>query len=44
MPYWMEDPFIRKEYEQRLAEQGVENRMEDKFYEKGASYSFVGAM
>ena len=44
IPYWMEDPFIRKEYEERLAEEGVENRMEEEYYVEGSSYSFAGGM
>jgi hypothetical protein len=44
IPYWMEDPFIRQEYEERLAREGVENRMEEEFYKEGSSYSFVGGM
>lgn len=42
IPYWLEDPFIRKEYAESLTREGVENRMEEKFYEEGSSYSFVG--
>jgi len=42
VPYWMEDPFIRKEYNELLAREGAVNRMEDKFFEKGTSYSFMG--
>ena len=41
VPYWMEDPYIRKEFAERLKREGVENRMEDKFYEPGTSYSFA---
>jgi mannose-6-phosphate isomerase-like protein (cupin superfamily) len=41
LPYWMEDPAIRKEYIETLKKEGVENRMEDKFYEKGSTFSFV---
>ena len=41
VPYWMEDPYIRKEFAERLKRVGVENRMEDKFYEPGTSYSFA---
>jgi len=41
LPYWMEDPAIRKEYNETLKKEGVENRMEDKFYEKGSTFSFV---
>jgi len=41
VPYWMEDPYIRKEYGETLKKEGVENRMEDKFYEKGSTFSFA---
>jgi len=41
IPYWMEDPYIRKEYIETLKKEKVENRMEDKFYEKGSSFSFA---
>ena len=41
IPYWMEDPAIRKEYIETLKREKVENRMEDKFYEKGSSFSFA---
>jgi quercetin dioxygenase-like cupin family protein len=41
LPYWMEDPYIRKEYTETLKKEGVENRMEEKFYEKGSTFSFV---
>jgi quercetin dioxygenase-like cupin family protein len=33
IPYWQEDPSIRKEFEQALAGQGVKSRMEQRFYE-----------
>ena len=36
IPYWMEDPFIRNEYEQTLRENGVTCRMDPKWYEKPA--------
>ena len=36
IPYWMEDPFLRAEYEQTLKANGVENRMDPKWYEKPA--------
>ncbi len=36
IPYWMEDPFIRKEYAATLERAGVENRMDPKWYEPGA--------
>jgi hypothetical protein len=32
VPYHMEDPFIRKEYEETLAKEGVVSRMEEKLY------------
>ena len=34
IPYWMEDPFIREEYETRLKAEGVENRMRPEYYDK----------
>jgi hypothetical protein len=34
IPYWMEDPFIAKEYGEILAREGVLNRMEPVFYNK----------
>jgi hypothetical protein len=34
IPYWMEDPYIRKEYESMLAKNGVQNRMNPEFYSK----------
>jgi hypothetical protein len=40
----MEDPFIKAEYDARLAAEGVANRMEPEFYKKGAVVpKFVGA-
>jgi quercetin dioxygenase-like cupin family protein len=41
IPYWMEDPFLRKEYADTLKREGAENRMEEKFYEPGTKYSFA---
>ena len=32
IPYWMEDPFIRKEYGETLKLSGVPNRMESGWY------------
>jgi hypothetical protein len=32
IPYWMEDPFIRKEYEDTLQENGVPSRMKPEWY------------
>ena len=33
VPYHLEDPYIRKEYEETLAKEGVASRMEDKLYQ-----------
>jgi hypothetical protein len=32
IPYWLEDPFLRKEYEETLAREGVKSRMDDALY------------
>ena len=32
IPYWLEDPFLRKEYEETLAKEGVTSQMEDALY------------
>src|SRR6266568_1293886 len=32
IPYWMEDPYIRKEYDETLKKNGVPNRMEPGWY------------
>jgi quercetin dioxygenase-like cupin family protein len=34
IPYWMEDPYIREEFEAKLEAEGVANRMDQKLYEK----------
>ena len=34
IPYWMEDPYIRNEYEATLKENGVPCRMDAKWYAK----------
>ena len=34
IPYWMEDPYIKKEYDERLSREGVENRMRPEYYDK----------
>lgn len=36
IPYWMEDPFIRKEYVETLKQEGVKNQMSDSLYERPA--------
>lgn len=33
IPYHLEDPYIRKEYEETLAREGVASRMEDRLYQ-----------
>jgi len=32
IPYWLEDPFLRKEYEETLRREGVVSRMEEALY------------
>ena len=34
IPYWMEDPYLRREYEATLKKNGVECRMDPKWYDK----------
>ena len=34
IPYWMEDPFIAKEYSETVLRNGAENRMDPVFYDK----------
>ncbi len=34
IPYWMEDPFVRKEYEATLQRVGAQNRMDPQFYDR----------
>lgn len=34
IPYWEEDPFIRREYEETLAREGMASRMEEAFYRR----------
>jgi hypothetical protein len=34
IPYWMEDPFIAKEYTETLKRNGASNRMDPQFYDK----------
>ena len=35
IPYHLEDPFLRTEYEQTLAREGLSSRMLARFYESG---------
>jgi quercetin dioxygenase-like cupin family protein len=37
VPYRLEDPFIRREFEARLAQEGVPSRMDAKFYDGAAA-------
>jgi hypothetical protein len=32
IPYWMEDPYIRREYEETLAKNAVPSRMDPGWY------------
>jgi len=34
IPYWDEDPFIRREYEELVRREGVEFRMDESFYQR----------
>src|SRR5438105_1531802 len=34
IPYYMEDPFLRQEYAERMKEEGAENRMRPEYYER----------
>ena len=34
IPYYMEDPFLRKEYADRMQREGAENRMRSEYYER----------
>jgi hypothetical protein len=36
IPYWLEDPFLRKEYEETLAREGVTSKMEEALYHEPA--------
>jgi hypothetical protein len=43
IPYYMEDPYLREEFAEKLREEGAENRMEPDFYKKGTVVpKFVG--
>jgi hypothetical protein len=42
IPYCDEDPHLRREFERRLAEEGVKSRMEDAFYVDAAAGDAVG--
>ncbi len=36
IPYWDEDPYLRDEFRSELQAEGVDSRMEDRFYERPA--------
>jgi hypothetical protein len=36
IPYWLEDPFLRKEYEETLEKEGVVSRMDEALYHEPA--------
>jgi len=36
IPYWLEDPFLRKEYEETLRSEGVTSRMNASLYHQSA--------
>jgi quercetin dioxygenase-like cupin family protein len=38
IPYWFEDPYIRKEYEKILKANGVESRMKDEWFQVPEKY------
>ena len=42
IPYWMEDPYLRKEFEAKLVADGKQSRMEDKWYQEGGGGDEVG--
>ena len=42
IPYHEEDPHLRREFEQRLAAEGIESRMKDEFYTDPAAGDAVG--
>src|SRR2546423_185787 len=44
IPYYMEDPYLREEFAEKLKAEGAVNRMEAEFYKKGTVVpKFVGA-
>ena len=42
IPYCEEDPFLRQEFQRRLAEEGVKNRMNPEFYTDSAAADAIG--
>ena len=43
IPYWLEDPFLRKEYEETLAKEGVTSQMGDELYQAPPGYRAAAA-
>jgi len=43
IPYWLEDPFLRKEYEETLAKEGVKSSMGDELYQPPPGYRAAAA-
>jgi quercetin dioxygenase-like cupin family protein len=43
IPYWLEDPFLRKEYEETLAKEGVKSSMGDELYKAPPGYRAAAA-
>jgi mannose-6-phosphate isomerase-like protein (cupin superfamily) len=41
IPYWMEDPSIRAEYEATLKQEGISSRMDPEWYKPGVRTSFA---
>jgi mannose-6-phosphate isomerase-like protein (cupin superfamily) len=42
IPYWLEDAHVRAEFAGAVGREGSENRMEERFYDKGTTFSFAG--
>lgn len=42
IPYWMEDPFVREEYERMLAKEQRKSDMAPEWYKEGVKADFVG--
>jgi hypothetical protein len=42
IPYWMEDPHLRKEFEAKLTADGKQTRMDPKWYTEGGGGDEVG--
>ncbi|MBB43700.1 MAG: cupin [Rhodospirillaceae bacterium] len=40
IPYWMEDPAIREEFELACSKNGAKNQMENRYYDKHTTWNF----